>query len=51
MFKCKKVEVGVLKVNTFPKAYSLKKISNQIKASKGFLPNGIFTVNLRKCIV
>ncbi|CAD8171547.1 unnamed protein product [Paramecium pentaurelia] len=29
----------------------LKQISNQIKAQKGFLQNGIFTANLRKCIV
>ncbi|CAD8175107.1 unnamed protein product [Paramecium pentaurelia] len=29
----------------------LKQISNSIKSQKGFLPNGIFTPNLRKCIV
>ncbi|CAD8180002.1 unnamed protein product [Paramecium octaurelia] len=29
----------------------LKQISNSIKQQKGFLPNGIFTPNLKKCIV
>ncbi|CAK81018.1 unnamed protein product (macronuclear) [Paramecium tetraurelia] len=29
----------------------LKQISNSIKSQKGFLPNGVFTPNLKKCIV